>query len=81
MRSDFSLKVGNYLTAYYLIVHRQLERLTAPDDLNTTQLATLLSKSQTGWFMITLHQHILLFSNGALHVLHALHVLRLSVRR
>ncbi len=61
MRGDFSLNVANHLTANYLIDHWKLERLTASYDLNTTQLDALLSKSQTGWFEITLHQHMPMF--------------------
>jgi len=61
MRGDFSLNVANHLTANYLIDHWKLERLTASYDLNTTQLDALLSKSQPGWFEITLHQHMPMF--------------------
>lgn len=61
MRGDFSLNVANHLTANYLIDHWKLERLTASYDLNTTQIDALLSKSQPGWFEITLHQHMPMF--------------------
>ncbi|NQY32451.1 MAG: U32 family peptidase [Coraliomargarita sp.] len=61
LRGDFSLNVANHLTAEHFIDRWKLERLTASYDLNTAQLDALLKGAQTGWFEITLHQHMPMF--------------------
>jgi len=73
VRGDFSLNVANHLTAEYFIERWKLERLTASYDLNTDQLAAMLSHSKPGWFEVTLHQHMPMF-----HMEHCLYCAFLS---
>ena len=57
---DFSLNVANPLTAELLMAEK-LERLTVSYDLNAGQVLDLLRAAPSGWFEITLHQHIPMF--------------------
>ncbi|NEQ50882.1 MAG: U32 family peptidase, partial [Leptolyngbya sp. SIO3F4] len=58
---DFSLNVANPITADYFKGAFGLERLTASYDLNLAQLLDLLKMTPTGWFDITVHQHMPMF--------------------
>jgi U32 family peptidase len=58
---DFSLNVANGLTADYLKQQFNLERLTASYDLNIDQLEDLITSCPTGWFEVTIHQHMPMF--------------------
>jgi putative protease len=60
-RGDFSLNVANPWTAEYFIARYGLERVTASYDLNISQLQALLQAAPTGWFDITIHQHMPMF--------------------
>ncbi|MEM9566786.1 MAG: U32 family peptidase [Cyanobacteria bacterium P01_E01_bin.34] len=58
---DFSLNVANPITARHYIDNFNLERLTASYDLNTDQLAALLTAAPSDWFELTIHQHMPMF--------------------
>ena len=58
---DFSLNVANPLAAAYFMERYHLERLTASYDLNASQLESLLRGSRSGWFEVTIHQHMPMF--------------------
>lgn len=60
-RGDFSLNVANPWTAEYFLQRYGLERVTASYDLNIVQLEALLQAAPSGWFDITIHQHMPMF--------------------
>lgn len=57
---DFSLNVANPFTAEFFM-GKGLEYLTVSYDLNLSQVLALLENAPTGWFELTLHQHMPLF--------------------
>lgn len=57
---DFSLNVANPLTAQFFM-SGGLERLTISYDLNIAQVLDLLEAAPSGWFELTLHQHMPMF--------------------
>jgi putative protease len=57
---DFSLNVGNPLTAQHFI-GQGLERVTVSYDLNLDQVLDLLAAAPPAWFELTLHQHMPMF--------------------
>lgn len=59
--ADFSFNIANPITANYFKQTFPLERLTASYDLNIQQLESLLKKSPSNWFEITIHQHMPMF--------------------
>ncbi|MEB3310804.1 MAG: DUF3656 domain-containing protein [Snowella sp.] len=59
--ADFSFNIANPITANYFKQNFSLERLTASYDLNIQQLESLLKKSPSNWFEITIHQHMPMF--------------------
>ena len=58
---DFSLNVGNPLTAQYFREQMRLERVTISYDLNVEQALDLLASAPASWFELTLHQHMPMF--------------------
>ncbi len=57
---DFSLNVANPLTAEFFM-GKGLERVTVSYDLNSGQVLALLGNAPSGWFELTIHQHMPMF--------------------
>lgn len=57
---DFSLNVANPLTAQFFMA-QGLRRVTVSYDLNIGQVLDLLEAAPSGWFELTLHQHMPMF--------------------
>jgi putative protease len=57
LRGDFSLNVTNSLTANYFLT-KNLKSVCASYDMNSSQLADLLSKMDSGKIEVTIHQYM-----------------------